>query len=124
VPVLDDFLFLFFGRSEAAPQAGRTFWERCHQRADQDPPSSPAVIQAQIETHMYYMPKLDAKDPFAHLREVEHPTLVLNGVDDVMIPTINSAMHRVHLSTRSMSEVGAGRGQARRRGGSRCFPPP
>lgn len=38
VPTLDDFLFLFFGRSEAAKQAGREFWERRHQRVDQDPP--------------------------------------------------------------------------------------
>jgi pimeloyl-ACP methyl ester carboxylesterase len=90
VPVLDDFLFLFFGRSEAAKQAGRAFWDRRHQRVDQDPPSSPAVIQAQVEAHMHYLPKLDPKAPFAHLRELRQPTFVLNGVDDVMIPTINS----------------------------------
>lgn len=90
VPTLDDFLFLFFGRSEAAQQAGRAFWERRHQRADQDPPSSPQVTQAQIEANMHYLPKLDRKDPFAHLREIEQPTFILNGVDDVMIPTINS----------------------------------
>lgn len=90
VPTIDDFLFLFFGRSEAAKQAGREFWERRHERVDQDPPSSPAVIQAQIEANMYYLPKLDAKDPFAHLRAITQPTLVLNGNHDVMVPTINS----------------------------------
>ena len=90
VPTVDDFLFLFFGRSEAAQQAGRDFWQRRHQRVDQDPPSSPEVMQAQIESNMHYLPKLDPKDPFAHLREIQHPTFILNGVDDVMIPTINS----------------------------------
>ena len=90
VPVLDDFLFLFFGRSEAAQQAGRDFWDRRHQRVDQDPPSSREVIQAQIEAHMHYLPKLDPKDPFAYLRGIEQPTFVLNGVNDVMISTINS----------------------------------
>jgi pimeloyl-ACP methyl ester carboxylesterase len=90
VPTVDDFLFLFFGRSEAAKQAGRDFWKRRHQRIDQDPPSSPAVIQAQIEANMYYLPKLDPKAPFAHLREIKQPTFILNGVNDVMIPTINS----------------------------------
>lgn len=90
VPTVDDFLFLFFGRSEAAKRAGRDFWNRRHQRVDQDPPSSPAVIQAQIEANMYYLPKLDPKEPFAHLREIKQPTFILNGVDDVMIPTINS----------------------------------
>ncbi len=90
VPTVDDFLFLFFGRSEAAQQAGRDFWNRRHQRVDQDPPSSPEVMQAQIESNMYYLPKLDPKDPFAHLREIKQPTFILNGVNDVMIPTINS----------------------------------
>jgi pimeloyl-ACP methyl ester carboxylesterase len=90
VPILDDFLFLFFGRSEAAIQAGRDFWERRHQRVDQDPPSSPEVMQAQVEANIYYLPKLDPKDPFAHLREIKQPTFILNGVNDVMIPTINS----------------------------------
>lgn len=90
VPTLDDFLFLFFGRSEGAKQAGHEFWERRHQRVDQDPPSSPAVIQAQIEANMYYLAKLDPKAPFAHLREIQQPTFILNGVNDVMIPTINS----------------------------------
>ena len=90
VPTIEDFLFLFFGRSEAAKQAGRDFWKRRHQREDQDPPSSPAVIQAQIEANMYYLPKLDPKTPFAHLRDIHQPTFILNGVNDVMIPSINS----------------------------------
>lgn len=90
VPTLDDFLFLFFGRSVAAQQAGRAFWVRRHRRVDADPPSSPQVIQAQIEANMHYLPKLDRRDPFAHLREITQPTFILNGVNDVMIPTINS----------------------------------
>jgi pimeloyl-ACP methyl ester carboxylesterase len=90
VPIIDDFLYLFFGRSEKAQQAGRDFWARRHQRVDQDPPTSPEVIQAQIESNMYYLPKLDPTDPFAHLRAIKQPTFILNGVNDVMIPTINS----------------------------------
>ena len=90
VPTVEDFLFLFFGRSAAAQQAGRDFWQRRHQRVDQDPPSSTEVMQAQIESNMHYLPKLDPQDPFAHLREIQQPTFILNGVDDVMIPTINS----------------------------------
>jgi pimeloyl-ACP methyl ester carboxylesterase len=90
VPTVEDFLYLFFGRSEKAQKAGRDFWARRHQRVDQDPPSSPAVMQAQIEANMHYLPKLDPKDPFAHLREIRQPTFILNGVHDVMIPTINS----------------------------------
>jgi pimeloyl-ACP methyl ester carboxylesterase len=90
VPAVDDFLFLFFGPSPAGQQAGREFWERRHQRTDQDPPSSSDLMQGQIEANMYYLPKLDPKDRFAHLREIKQPTFILNGVNDVMIPTINS----------------------------------
>jgi pimeloyl-ACP methyl ester carboxylesterase len=90
VPIEDDFLFLFFGRSKAAQQAGRDFWKRRHHRQDQDPPSSPAAMMAQVEANMYYLPKLDSSDPFAHLRTIKQPTFILNGNNDVMIPSINS----------------------------------
>lgn len=90
VPAEKDFLFLFFGRSPKAIQAGRDFWQRRHQRQDQDPASSVEVMQAQIESNMHFLPKLDEQDPFAHLREIKQPTFILNGVDDVMIPTINA----------------------------------
>jgi pimeloyl-ACP methyl ester carboxylesterase len=90
VPTAEDFLYLFFGRSEAAKQAGLAFWERRHQRVDQDPPSSAAVAQAQAEAHAAYRPPLPGKNPYAYLNAIQQPTLVLNGVNDIMIPTINS----------------------------------
>ena len=90
VPTLEDFLYLFFGRSEQAKQAGREFWERRHLRADQDPPSSPEVAKAQIESNMLYLPRLSEDDPFAYLRGIPQPTFILNGVNDVMIATVNS----------------------------------
>ena len=90
VPGLDDFLFLFFGRSEAAVEAGRAFWERRHQRADQDPPSSPAVAQAQLEAATAYGQPLPGENPYAYLNAITQPTLVLNGTNDVMIASINS----------------------------------
>ncbi|UUU36670.1 alpha/beta hydrolase [Streptomyces sp. CA-210063] len=90
VPTLEDFLFLFFGRSEAAQAAGRAFWERRHQRADQDPPSSPEVAQAQIEAVMAYGEPLPGENPYAHLNAITQPTLVLNGENDVMVASINS----------------------------------
>ncbi|MGJ5894387.1 alpha/beta fold hydrolase [Streptomyces niveiscabiei] len=90
VPTVDDFLFLFFGRSEAAVEAGRAFWERRHQRADQDPPSSPAVAQAQLEAVVAYAEPLPGENPYAHLNAITQPTLVLNGSNDVMIASVNS----------------------------------
>ncbi|MFF0014734.1 alpha/beta fold hydrolase [Streptomyces sp. NPDC005374] len=90
VPTVEDFLFLFFGRSQAAVEAGRAFWERRHQRADQDPPSSLAVAQAQLEAVAAYAEPLPGENPYAYLNAITQPTLVLNGVNDVMIASINS----------------------------------
>ncbi|WP_053268272.1 alpha/beta fold hydrolase [Pseudomonas chlororaphis] len=90
VPTAEDFLYLFFGRSQAAREAGLAFWGRRHQRAEQDPPSSMAVAQAQAEAHAAYLQPLPGDKPYAFLNAITQPTLILNGVNDVMIPTINS----------------------------------
>lgn len=90
VPVFEDFLYLFFGRSAQAEQAAREFWERRHQRVDQDPPSSQEVSKAQIEANMLYLARLSEDDPFSYLRDIRQPVFILNGVNDVMIPTVNS----------------------------------
>ncbi|NDZ17691.1 alpha/beta hydrolase [Variovorax sp. WS11] len=90
VPTAEDFLFLFFGRSEEAKKAGLAFWERRHLRADQDPPSSPAVAKAQSEAHYAYLTPMPGDTPYAYLSKITQPTLVVNGINDVMIATINS----------------------------------
>ena len=90
VPIFEDFLYLFFGRSAQAEQAAREFWQRRHQRVDQDPPSSLQVAKAQIEANMLYLPRLSEDDPFSYLRNIRQPTFILNGVNDVMVPTVNS----------------------------------
>lgn len=90
VPTAEDFLYLFFGRSEAAKKAGLAFWGRRHDRADQDPPSSAVVAKAQSEAHAAYLQPLAGANPYAFLNAITQPTLVLNGVNDIMIPTINS----------------------------------
>lgn len=90
VPTADDFLFLFFGRSEKAKQAGRAFWERRHQRVEQDPPSSAEVAQAQAEAYAVYSAPQPGANPHAYLGAITQPTLVLNGVDDIMIASTNS----------------------------------
>jgi pimeloyl-ACP methyl ester carboxylesterase len=90
VPTAEDFLYLFFGRSEAAKKAGLEFWERRHRRADQDPPSSAEVAMAQIEAHTAYGAPMPGENRYAYLNKITQPTLVLNGIVDIMIPTINS----------------------------------
>ncbi|WP_337271234.1 alpha/beta fold hydrolase [Oryzifoliimicrobium ureilyticus] len=89
-PLVDDFLFLFFGRSEAAVQAGHDFWERRHQRVDQDRPTSLLAMQAQMEANIAWLTPVDPNAPLEHLRAIKQPTFILNGIDDVMIPTVNA----------------------------------
>ncbi|WP_431038400.1 alpha/beta fold hydrolase [Streptomyces sp. P6-2-1] len=87
----DDFVFLFFGRSEAAKKAGRDFWKRRHQRTvDVDPLSSPEVAEAQWEAYLAYMEPPAEGGPFEHLKAITIPTLVVNGNRDIMIATVNS----------------------------------
>lgn len=92
---LDDFLFLFFGRSEAAVAAGKAFWDRRHQRTtDLDAPIKPESIAAQVAAARdWALPK---GERFADLKAIAVPTLVVNGSEDVMIPTINSFYLQQH----------------------------
>ena len=90
VPTAEDMAYLFFGRSQAAKQAALAFWERRHQRVDQDPPSLAEVAKAQAEAFVAYLPPPPGANPYAYLNAITQPTLVLNGVNDIMIPTINS----------------------------------
>ncbi|MEX3969610.1 alpha/beta fold hydrolase [Paraburkholderia caribensis] len=89
----EDFLFLFFGRSEEARKAGLAFWDRRHQRTiDRDPPSSPEVARAQWDGYQAYMVPVAGDKPYEHLRAIKQPTLVVNGIEDIMIATINSVI--------------------------------
>lgn len=95
VPTLDDFLFLFFAPSEASQAAGTAFWERRHQRTDQDPPSSPQTAQAQIAAMLeWHKPR---GERYTELKSIDQPTLVVNGSDDVMVPTVNSFTLSQHI---------------------------
>lgn len=86
----EDFVFLFFGKSEQAKQAGRAFWDRRHQRVvDVDPLSSAEVAAAHWEAYQAYMVPVGDK-PYTHLAAITQPTLVLNGIEDIMIASINS----------------------------------
>ena len=87
-PDLEDFLFLFFSPSASGEAAGRAFWERRHQRKDQDPPSSPQTAQAQVAALLAW--REERGERYAYLKTIRQPTLVVNGSNDVMVPTINS----------------------------------
>jgi pimeloyl-ACP methyl ester carboxylesterase len=98
---LEGFLYLFFSPSERGQSAGRAFWERRHLRKeDVDPPSSAQTMAAQISAIAEWGQVRGQR--FAELQGITQPTLVVNGKNDVMIPTINSftlqqALPNAHL---------------------------
>ncbi len=80
---------IFFTSSPASQSAAEAFVRRISQRTDnRDPASGPQVANAQMAAFRHWE-KFDG-ERFADLRAIPHPTLVVNGVYDEMIPVSNS----------------------------------
>ena len=83
-------LFLFFSPSDAGQAAGRAFIERQAKRSiDRDLPSSEQTVGAQFKAIVDWgrgSPAASAD----RLRRIRQPVLVVNGNDDIMVPTDNS----------------------------------
>jgi pimeloyl-ACP methyl ester carboxylesterase len=95
-PGLDAFLYLFFSPSPKSQAAGRAFWERRHQRkSDVDKPSSVQTMKAQAAALEGWGEVKGER--FAALKKITQPTLVVNGNNDVMVPTINSYTLAQHM---------------------------
>jgi pimeloyl-ACP methyl ester carboxylesterase len=96
IPVVENFLYLFFSPSEESQAAGRAFWERRHTRADQDIPSSTAAMRAQAAA-IGSWGVVPQSGRYARLKEIRQPVLVVNGHDDIMVPSVNSYIFQQHL---------------------------
>jgi pimeloyl-ACP methyl ester carboxylesterase len=80
---------IFFTPSPASQAAGEAFIRRLSERKDDlDPPSGPEVAGAQMVAFREWEQFEGSR--FADLKSIRHPTLVVNGVDDEMIPVHNS----------------------------------
>lgn len=95
MPTEDDFLYLFFSPSEASQAAGRAFWARRHERQDGDPPSSIDTLKAQAAAIGEWVEPRGER--YAYLKEIRQPTLIVNGRNDIMVPTINSFTLQQHI---------------------------
>jgi pimeloyl-ACP methyl ester carboxylesterase len=92
----DVWLGAFFTPTEASQAAGRAFLRRFRLRIqNRDPQVSEKVAPAQIET----IAKWGVPSPkaFDYLREITHPTLVINGSHDVIVYTVNSLLLQQNL---------------------------
>ena len=90
-------LRLFFAPTETSQAAGRAYQERRGWRKSDVDPSviSSDVAKAQaIAIKSWGVPK---GERYAKLKEIKQPALVFDGIDDVMIPTINSYILAQHL---------------------------
>src|SRR3989442_10816175 len=82
-------LAVLFSPSEAAPAAGKEFLKRKHLRQEgRDPEVNDKVSPAQVEA----MDKWDVQreGSYGYLKTIKQPTLVVNGSNDVIMPTVNS----------------------------------
>src|ERR1700737_3122468 len=81
-------LAVLFSPSEAGQAAGREFLKRKHLRQEgRDPEGNDSVSPAQIEAMDRGVQKKGADD---YLKTIKQPTLVVNGSNDVIMPTVNS----------------------------------
>jgi len=84
----DMWLPILFAPTPTSQAAGRAYIKRILTRADRDTPVSGQSIAAQSAALAAYGA---AKDPsYAHLKGLQLPVLVINGTNDIVIPTINS----------------------------------
>jgi len=80
---------LFFTPSESSQAAGQAFVARLAARTeDREPISGPKVAQAQMAAFGAW--ERGDGDRFGKLRRITQPCLVVNGVQDTMIPVKNS----------------------------------
>ena len=93
----DLWLGVFFTPTEKSHAAGRAFLKRFRLRQEnRDPEVNDKVAPAQVEAiSKWGAPRADA---FDYLREILHPTLVINGSKDVMIYTVNSFILQQNLA--------------------------
>ena len=80
---------IFFTSSPASQGAAEAFVRRIMERKDdRDPPAGPKIANAQMAAFREWEELKGER--FAELKAIHHPTLVVNGVYDEMIPVSNS----------------------------------
>jgi pimeloyl-ACP methyl ester carboxylesterase len=87
---------IFFSPSEASQAAGRRFLERLRARTqDRDVP----VAEATVAAHRAAAGEWGAPAPesFDYLKGISQPALVVNGSNDIVVPTINSYILQQNL---------------------------
>jgi pimeloyl-ACP methyl ester carboxylesterase len=83
--------YLFFSQSKDGQAAAKKFMERqAERKVDLDPAASTQTFQAQGQARDEWGKSASRASYVEKLRRVNHPTLIVNGNDDIMVPTVNS----------------------------------
>jgi len=89
-------LRVFFTTSKQSQAAGRKYLERQRARnGNRDPLPNAKVAPAQVAALQKW--GAPAKDPYAYLKKITQPTLVVNGSNDVIVYTVNSFILQQNL---------------------------
>jgi pimeloyl-ACP methyl ester carboxylesterase len=90
-------LDLFFSKSPTSYAAGQAWLKRIAARKlDREPDAKSQVAQAQLVAFAKWG-AIPATDRYGDLKKIKQRTLVVNGKDDIMVPTINSYILQQHL---------------------------
>lgn len=89
-------LELFFAPTATSQAAGKAWHARIAARkVDIEPPASPQVAPAQLSALAKWGEVKEAN--YTTLKLIKQPTLVVNGRDDIMVPTVNSFILQQNL---------------------------
>lgn len=88
-------LKVHFSPSDASQAAGLAFLDRKLRRQDRDPQVSEQAVAAQGEALGKYLAQSDGV--LDYLKDIRMPVLVVQGSDDVIIPTFNSYVLQQNL---------------------------
>jgi len=100
---LEEHLLVLFSPSDASQATGHAFWERQQagweqrrQRGlDLDAPPSQQTAKAQYAAILEW--RQIKGERFAELKTIKQPTLIVNGSNDIMVPTVNSWIMSQHI---------------------------
>ena len=88
-------LSVHFTPSEASQKAGLAFLERKWRRKDRDPEVTAQTVEAQgAAVGKWIAPQANV---LAYLKSIKQPTLIAQGSNDVIIPTVHSITLQQHL---------------------------
>jgi pimeloyl-ACP methyl ester carboxylesterase len=92
----EQLLYLFFTQTPNSQQKGKEFLQRMSlRRVNRDANTKVASILAQNDAINKYKSEKDLK--FSPLAKINIPVLVVNGVHDTMVPSINSYTLETHI---------------------------